>query len=78
MDYQNWGPRGISAPAKAELPEHKKWFDRHGWVHTWFVPFTTWIWLITLISAAFTDTIHWRGNRYKLARTARSTGDSLQ
>ena len=21
MDYQNWGPRGISAPAKAELPE---------------------------------------------------------
>lgn len=21
MDYQNWGPRGISAPAKAELPQ---------------------------------------------------------
>jgi hypothetical protein len=21
MDYQNWGPRGISAPAKADLPE---------------------------------------------------------
>ncbi|MEV4991478.1 DUF3097 domain-containing protein [Pseudarthrobacter sp. LMD1-1-1.1] len=21
MDYQNWGPRGVSAPAKAELPE---------------------------------------------------------
>ena len=54
--------------AKAELPEFKKWFDRHGWVHTWLVPLATWVWLLTLIAAAFTNTIEWRGNRYKLSR----------
>jgi hypothetical protein len=54
--------------AKAELPEFKQWFDRHGWVHTWWVPFVTWIWLITLAAAAFTDAIDWRGKRYTLKR----------
>jgi ceramide glucosyltransferase len=62
--------------AKAELPEYKTWFDRHGWVHTWWVPFATWVWLLTLVAAAFTNVIEWRGNRYKLARTARREADS--
>ena len=57
--------------AKAELPEFKKWFDRHGWVHTWWVPLVTWVWLITLAAAAFTNTIDWRGNRYTLTRRVR-------
>jgi ceramide glucosyltransferase len=52
--------------AKAELPEQKAWFDRHGWVHTWFVPLATWVWLIALAGSAFGDTIHWRGRRYVL------------
>jgi hypothetical protein len=52
--------------AKAELPEHKTWFDRHGWVHTWFVPLATWVWLIALAGSAFTDAIEWRGRRYVL------------
>jgi hypothetical protein len=62
--------------AKAELPEFRKWFDRHGWVHTWWVPFATWIWLITLVSAAFTDTVTWRGNRYTMTRPPRRQDDS--
>jgi hypothetical protein len=62
--------------AKAELPEFKKWFDRYGWVHTWWVPFVTWVWLITLIAAAFTSAIDWRGNRYTLTRTVRQADDS--
>ena len=52
--------------AKAELPEYKTWFDRHGWVHTWFVPLATWVWLIALAGSAFTDAIEWRGRRYVL------------
>ena len=62
--------------AKAELPAYKIWFDRHGWVLTWWVPLATWVWLLTLISAAFTDTIVWRGNRYKLTRDAQDYDDS--
>ena len=54
--------------AKAELPEYKQWFDRHGWVHTWFVPLATWVWLIALAASAFTDSIEWRGRRYMLVR----------
>ena len=54
--------------AKAELPQFKQWFDRHGWVHTWFVPIATWLWLIALAGAAFTRTIHWRGRKYTLVR----------
>jgi cellulose synthase/poly-beta-1,6-N-acetylglucosamine synthase-like glycosyltransferase len=55
--------------AKAELPEYPTWFRRYGWVHTWWVPLATWIWLFTLASSAFTNVIEWRGNRYKLRRT---------
>jgi hypothetical protein len=60
--------------AKAELPEWKQWFERHGWVHTWFVPFATWVWLITLVAAAFTNEIDWRGIRYVLRRDTGDTG----
>lgn len=62
--------------AKAELPEFKLWFDRHGWVQTWWVPFVTWVWLVTLLSAAFTNVVDWRGKRYTLVRAARQTADS--
>lgn len=54
--------------AKAGLADYKPWFDRHGWVHTWWVPLATWIWLITLLSSAFSHVIEWRGNRYDLSR----------
>jgi hypothetical protein len=54
--------------AKAELPSFKSWFDRHAWVHTWWVPFVTWVWLVTLVSAAFTNAIQWRGKVYVLSR----------
>ena len=52
--------------AKAELPEYKRWFDRYGWVHTWWVPLATWVWLAVLAASACTNTIEWRGSRYAL------------
>ncbi|MBM3775813.1 MAG: glycosyltransferase family 2 protein, partial [Acidobacteria bacterium] len=54
--------------AKAQFPEHAEWFRRYGWVHTWWTPFTTWIWLGVLVASAFTSTIEWRGYRYRLSR----------
>jgi hypothetical protein len=54
--------------AKTELPEYQTWFQRYGWVHTWWVPLATWVWLTTLFSSAFTNVIEWRGNRYRLRR----------
>jgi ceramide glucosyltransferase len=52
--------------AKAALPECEAWFARHHWVHAIWVPLGTWVWLITLVSSAWGNTIQWRGRRYKL------------
>ena len=38
--------------AKAELPSSKPWFDRHGWVFTWWAPAASWFWLISLAASA--------------------------
>lgn len=54
--------------AKAALPEYEAWFKRHQWVHAVWVPLGTWLWLVALSSSAFGNTIHWRGNRYRLRR----------
>jgi len=56
--------------AAAELPEYKAWFARHAWVHTWWVPLGTWIWLIVLLASACGNRIEWRGKRYRLQATA--------
>jgi hypothetical protein len=37
--------------AKAQLPAHKTWFDRYGWVHSWWVPLAMWVWLGVMISS---------------------------
>ena len=37
--------------AKAQLPEHKTWFDRYSWTHTFWTPAATWVWLCVLISS---------------------------
>jgi hypothetical protein len=37
--------------AKAQLPAHKTWFDRHGWVHSVWVPLAMWVWLAVMISS---------------------------
>jgi hypothetical protein len=50
--------------AKAALPAWRPWFDRHGWVHTWWVPLVTWVWLVVLLISAVGRTIEWRGRRY--------------
>jgi ceramide glucosyltransferase len=54
--------------AKAELPQYKAWFDRHGWVHALWTPLATWFWLYALVASALTNVIEWRGNRYNLQR----------
>jgi len=56
--------------AKAALPAWQAWFDRYGWVHTWWVPLATWVWLAALISSAAGNVIHWRGRRYHLRKLA--------
>jgi len=42
-----------AAIAKAELPEHEAWFQRHAWIHSLWVPLATWLWLGVLIASAF-------------------------
>jgi hypothetical protein len=37
--------------AKAQLPARKTWFDRYGWVHSWWVPLAMWVWLAVMISS---------------------------
>jgi ceramide glucosyltransferase len=54
--------------ARAELPEYKPWFARHGWVHAWWAPLGTWVWLAVLLSSAFSGKIEWRGVRYHVSR----------
>ena len=53
--------------ARRCLPEYGEWFRRHGWVHIWWTPLGTWIWLYSFLASARTSTIDWRGNRYHLA-----------
>jgi cellulose synthase/poly-beta-1,6-N-acetylglucosamine synthase-like glycosyltransferase len=54
--------------ARLALPEYQTWFKRYGWVHTWWVPLATWMWLYSLIASAWSNQIEWRGNRYRLKR----------
>ena len=54
--------------AKAALPELEPWFKRHSWVHAIWIPVTTWIWLIGLLSSSFGNTVAWRGYRYRIRR----------
>ncbi len=37
--------------AKAQFPARKTWFDRYGWVHSWWVPLAMWVWLAVMISS---------------------------
>jgi cellulose synthase/poly-beta-1,6-N-acetylglucosamine synthase-like glycosyltransferase len=63
------------AIAKAALPESESWFQRHGWVLTWWVPLATWVWLYSFLASAFTNTVIWRGVRYRITRTSTSRLD---
>ncbi len=54
--------------AKAALPEQEAWFRRHTWVHAFWTPLATWIWLATLVASACGNSIRWRGKRYELKR----------
>ncbi len=54
--------------AKTSLPEYAAWFKRHIWVHAFWVPLATWVWLFALLASAFARSIEWRGRRYPLKR----------
>lgn len=56
------------ALAKKALPEYAGWFRRFSWTHAVFTPIATWVWLIALASSAVSDSIEWRGRRYRLRR----------
>lgn len=60
-----------AAMAKAALPDYQQWFKRYGWVHTWWVPLVTWVWMYSFIASAFSNEIRWRGTRYRLSRPTR-------
>ena len=52
--------------AAAALPLYRGWFDRNGWVHTWWAPLAAWVWLYVLLRSASSDVIEWRGYRYRM------------
>jgi hypothetical protein len=55
-----------AALARQSMPESRRWFRRYGWAHWLLTPAATWIWLIAFLGSAATDTIEWRGYRYRL------------
>lgn len=76
-----WKGRLRATLAAAALPEYRDWFRRYGWVHVWWTPLATWIWLYGFLASAATNTIVWRGYRYELRgwRIARrSAHDTLE
>jgi ceramide glucosyltransferase len=58
--------------ARLALPEYASWFRRFSGAHAVFTPLTTWVWLIALLSSATSDSIAWRGRRYRLRRPERT------
>jgi len=56
--------------ARAALPEYAAWFARWGWIHTLWVPASTWLWLGALAASALCNSIEWRGYRYEFRRRA--------
>jgi len=61
-----WKAARRTALACESLPEYAGWFRRYGWTHVVCAPLATWLWLVALVSAAFSSTIEWRGCRYDL------------
>ena len=38
------------------------------WIHTVLVPLATWLWLYGLLASSLTETVSWRGRRYRPGR----------
>ena len=62
-----WKGANRLSVARLALPRHREWFRRHGWIHIWLVPLGTWVWLYSFVASAMTNTVSWRGNRYRLS-----------
>jgi len=54
--------------AERALPEYSQWLRRYTWTHALFNPMATWVWLIALASSATSNSIEWRGRRYRLKK----------
>ncbi len=63
--------------AKIAMPQYARWFKRYGWVHTWWTPLATWVWLYSFLVSAFGNTIRWRGRKYRVRRPPRRTSRSV-
>ncbi|MFN3325948.1 MAG: glycosyltransferase [Bryobacteraceae bacterium] len=63
-----WKGRNRAALARRLFPEDALWFRRHGWIYAWWTPLITWVWLYGLLASALTDSVEWRGYRYRLKR----------
>ena len=61
-----WKAARRTSLARESLPEYCDWFRRYSWTHIACAPLATWLWLVALVSAAFSSTIEWRGYRYDL------------
>ncbi len=66
-----WKGRARAKWARQCLPEYDAWFARRGWIYAWWTPVATWVWLYSFLASARTNTIHWRGYRYRLIRPPR-------
>jgi hypothetical protein len=61
-----WKGANRLASARVLLPGYSSWFDSHGWIHIWWVPVVTWLWLYTLLASAGSTRIIWRDRTYQL------------
>jgi Glycosyltransferases, probably involved in cell wall biogenesis len=64
--------------AERALPAQAAWFRNYGWIHIWWTPLATWVWLYSFVASAFGRTLYWRGRSYRLtARKAPAHAQSM-
>ncbi len=58
--------------ARVMFPGRAGWLDRYGWIYSWLVAPTTWLWLHIFIASSWRRRIEWRGYTYELLGPSRS------
>lgn len=61
-----WKGRNRNRLAVLAVEGAARWSRRYGWVHTWWTPLATWVWLYVLVASAKGRRIRWRGRDYVL------------
>lgn len=73
-----WKGRNRGRLAALALDESSDWWRRYGWVHTWWTPLATWLWLYALVASAGSRRILWRGRIYTLQPDSHSPVRDIQ